>query len=207
MKTIIDFHIHSKYARACSRDLTPSNLAEWADKKGISVLGTGDFTHPTWLAELKDNLIEAKPGLYKLKNSDTKSLFMLTGELASIYKQGDKVRRVHNLVFAPSFEAADKFISLLEKRGVNLKSDGRPIMGVPCEELLKICKDADEEIELVPAHLWTPHFGVFGSLSGFHSLSEAYGEMSKYIFAVETGLSSDPTMNWQVGELDNITII
>lgn len=207
MKIIADFHIHSKYARACSRDLIPTNLAVWADKKGIGVLGTGDFTHPAWLSELKENLVEDKPGLYKLKNSDTKSLFMLTGELASIYKQGDKVRRVHNLVFSPNFAASDKFISLLEKRGVNLKSDGRPIMGVPCEELLKIAKSADEQIEIIPAHAWTPHFGVFGSLSGFDSIKEAYGEMSKYIFAIETGLSSDPTMNWQVGELDNITLI
>jgi uncharacterized protein (TIGR00375 family) len=207
MKIITDFHIHSKYARACSKDLIPENLALWADKKGIGVLGTGDFTHPAWISELKENLVESKPGLYKLKNSDTKSLFMLTGELASIYKQGDKVRRVHNLVFAPNFAAADKFISLLEKRGVNLRSDGRPIMGVPCEELVKIAKDADEQMEVIPSHAWTPHFGVFGSLSGFDSLSEAYGEMSKYIFAIETGLSSDPKMNWQVGELNNITLI
>jgi DNA helicase II / ATP-dependent DNA helicase PcrA len=207
MKVITDFHIHSKYARACSKDLVPPNLALWADKKGIGILGTGDFTHPTWLKELKENLTEAKPGLYKLKSGNTKALFILTAELASIYKQGDKIRRVHNLVFAPSFEAVDKLVTLLEKRGVNLKSDGRPIMGVPCEELLKICKEADEQIEVVPAHAWTPHFGVFGSLSGFDSLEQAYGSMAKHIFAIETGLSSDPTMNWQVGELDNIALI
>ncbi len=206
MKIIADLHIHSKYARACSRDLIPANLALWADKKGIDVLGTGDFTHPAWLKELKDNLEEAKPGLYKLKKSDTKTLFMLTTELASIYKQGDKVRRVHNLVFAPSFTAVDKLIALLEKRGVNLKSDGRPIMGVPCDELVRICKTADKDIEVVPAHAWTPHFGVFGSLSGFDSLEEAFKEEAKYIFAIETGLSSDPKMNWQVKALDNITL-
>lgn len=207
MAMIFDFHIHSKYARACSRDLIPANLALWADKKGIDVLGTGDFTHPAWLKELKDNLEEAKPGLYKLKNSDTKTLFILTTELASIYKQGDKVRRVHNLVFAPSFDAVDKLIVLLEKRGVNLKSDGRPIMGVPCDELVRICKAADQRIEVVPAHAWTPHFGVFGSLSGFDSLEEAFKEEAKYIFAIETGLSSDPKMNWQVSGLDQITLI
>ena len=207
MHAIIDFHIHSKYSRACSKDLIPENLAVWADKKGISVLGTGDFTHPVWLKELKESLIEAKPGLYKLKNSDTRALFMLTAELASIYKQGDKVRRVHNLVFAPNFTAAEKLITLLEARKVNLKSDGRPIMGMPCEELLKMCKDADENIELVPAHAWTPHFGVFGSLSGFDCLEEAFGSMTGHIFAIETGLSSDPKMNWQVPALDNIALI
>ncbi len=207
MKVIADFHIHSKYARACSRDLVPENLGVWADKKGITVLGTGDFTHPQWRADLKTALKESEPGLYQLKNGSAKARFMLTGELASIYKQGDKVRRVHNLVFAPNFDAAEKLVQLLEKRKVNLKSDGRPIMGVPCEELLKICKDADEDIELVPAHAWTPHFGVFGSLSGFDSLEEAYGSMTKYIFAIETGLSSDPKMNWQAPALDNISLI
>ncbi len=207
MKIIADLHIHSKYARACSRDLIPENLGVWADKKGIDVLGTGDFTHPQWLAELKAALQESEPGLYKLNNGGSKARFMLTAELASIYKKGEKTRRVHNLVFAPSFAAADKFISLLEKRGVNLRSDGRPIMGVPCDELMKICKDADEGMELIPAHAWTPHFGVFGSLSGFDSLEEAFGDMAKYVFAIETGLSSDPTMNWQVPGLDNIALI
>lgn len=207
MKIIADLHIHSRYARACSMDLNPQNLAIWADKKGINVIGTGDFTYPQWFAELQENLEEAKPGLYKLKNSLNKALFMLTTELASIYKQGDKVRRVHNLVFAPNFPAVQKLIDLLTARGVNLKSDGRPIMGVPCEELLKICKEADSRIELVPAHAWTPHFGVFGSLSGFDSLEEAYGDMAKHIFAIETGLSSDPKMNWQVSQLDKIGLI
>lgn len=207
MKIIADFHIHSKYARACSRDLNPANLVMWADKKGITVLGTGDFTHPKWLEELRENLEESKNGLYKLKKSNSKALFMLTTELASIYKQGDKVRRVHNLVFAPNFTAVDKLVELLEKRGVNLKSDGRPIMGVPCDELMKICKDADPQIEIVPAHAWTPHFGVFGSLSGFDSLEEAFGTEAKHIFAIETGLSSDPKMNWQVKGLDDISLI
>lgn len=212
MKIIADLHIHSKYARACSWDLEPASLATWADKKGITVLGTGDFTHPQWLAELKTALVESEPGLYQLKSigpnkKPTHARFLLSAELASIYKQGDKVRRVHNLVYAPNFAAADKLISLLEQRKVNLKSDGRPIMGLSCEELLKICKQADEQIELVPAHAWTPHFGVFGSLSGFDSLQEAFGSMTKYVFAIETGLSSDPKMNWQVPELDNLALI
>ncbi len=207
MKIIADLHIHSKYARACSKDLIPENLGIWADKKGINVLGTGDFTHPQWLAELKDQLVESEPGLFKLKSGKSNARFMLSGELASIYKQGDKVRRVHNLVFAPSFDAADKFIQILEDRKVNLRSDGRPIMGVKCEDLLRICKEADENMVLIPAHAWTPHFGVFGSLSGFDSLEEAYGEMAKHIFAIETGLSSDPKMNWQVKGLDDISLI
>jgi uncharacterized protein (TIGR00375 family) len=207
MKIIADLHIHSKYARACSRDLTPTNLGLWADKKGINVLGTGDFTHPAWYGDLVDNLVEAQNGLYKLKNSDSKTLFMLTTELASIYKLGDKVRRVHNLVLAPNLESVEKFNSALTKRGVNIKSDGRPIMGLHCDELVKIMKDVDERMELVPAHAWTPHFGVFGSLSGFDSLEECFGDQTKYIFAIETGLSSDPKMNWQVGALDNVALI
>jgi uncharacterized protein (TIGR00375 family) len=207
MKLIADLHIHSKYSRACSKDLTPENLAVWAAKKGISILGTGDCLHPKWLAELKNQLVETKPGLYSLKSKDNKTLFMLTVEVASIYKQGDKVRRVHNLIFAPNFEAVDRLISSLEARGANLKADGRPIMGIPCPELLKLCKEANEAIEVVPAHAWTPHFGVFGSLSGFDSIEEAYGDMAKYIFAIETGLSSDPKMNWQISKLDKYSLI
>jgi uncharacterized protein (TIGR00375 family) len=205
MKVIADLHIHSKYARACSRDLEPRNLAIWAEKKGITVLGTGDFTHPHWLAELKAILVESETGLYQINGHPTR--FMLTAEVASIYKQGEKVRRVHSLLLAPNFSAADKLIVLLEKRKVNLKSDGRPIMGVPVEELLKICKEAHSEIELIPAHAWTPHFGIYGSLSGFNSLEEAFGSMAKHVFAVETGLSSDPQMNWKVADLKNISLI
>jgi uncharacterized protein (TIGR00375 family) len=207
MKIIADLHIHSKYARACSKDLNPQNLGLWAQKKGVQVLGTGDFTHFRWLAELQDALVETKPGLYRLKDADNPTLFMLTAEVASIYKKGDKVRRVHNLLFAPNFEAVTKLNLALEKRGVNLKSDGRPIMGVPCDELVKICKSVDEKIEIIPAHAWTPHFGVFGSLSGFDSLEEAFGDQAKYIFAIETGLSSDPKMNWQISGLDKISLI
>lgn len=208
MRVIADLHIHSHYSRACSRELTPKNLSLWANKKGITVLGTGDFTHAGWLNELQENLKEAQEGLYMLKGEALASpFFMLTSEVSSIYKQGDKVRRVHNLLFAPSFETVTKLNQELEKRGVNLKADGRPIMGLHCDELLKICKAVDENIELVPAHVWTPHFGVFGSLSGFDSLEECYGEMAKYIFAIETGLSSDPKMNWQVSKLDNLSLI
>ncbi len=207
MKLIADLHIHSKYARACSPDLIPENLAIWADKKGIAVLGTGDFTHSGWLVDLKNALIEAEPGLYKMKTGLSKTRFLLSAEVSSIYKQGDKVRRVHNLLLAPSFSAVEALNSELTKRGVNLRSDGRPIMGLHCSELVKIAKTVDEKIEIIPAHAWTPHFGVFGSLSGFDSLDEAFGEEAKHIFAIETGLSSDPKMNWQVENLDSISLI
>lgn len=204
MRTIVDLHIHSKYARACSPLLTPQNLAVWADKKGIGVLGTGDFTHPKWMEDL-GQLREMEEGLYGTQDRAVR--FMFTAEIASIYKQGEKLRRVHNLVFAPSREAALKFNAALEARGANLKSDGRPIVGVHCDELVRIAKDVDEHVEIVPAHAWTPHFGVFGSLSGFDSLEEAFGEEAQYIWAIETGLSSDPVMNWQIEGLDNITLI
>jgi len=209
MKIIADLHIHSKYARACSQLLEPPNLAAWARKKGIQILGTGDFTHPKWMAELEEALVETKPGLYSLKSGGAVNgpWFMLSAEVSSIYKLGDKVRRVHNLIFAPNIAAAKRLNQLLEARGANLKADGRPIMGIKCDELVKLCKEADPAIELVPAHAWTPHFGVFGSLSGFGSLAEAFGDQTKHIFAIETGLSSDPKMNWQVSGLDDISLI
>ncbi|HYF04777.1 MAG TPA: endonuclease Q family protein [Patescibacteria group bacterium] len=204
MRAIVDLHIHSKYSRACSRELTPENLAMWAQKKGITVLGTGDFTHPAWFEDLSI-LEEVKQGLYRHPKYQT--LFLYQTEVASIYKQGDKVRRVHNLIFAPNREAAIKLTDALVARGCNVKSDGRPIFGIHCDELVKICKDIDERMEVVPAHAWTPHFGVFGSLSGFDTLEEAYGTQTKYIRAIETGLSSDPEMNWKVQELSNISLI
>ncbi len=220
MKIIADLQIHSRFSRACSPDLIPTNIALWAVKKGISVIGTGDFTHPGWLSMLKEELQEVRPGLYSLINTDPSSAtggggqtdehrsahFMLTSEVSNIYKQGDKVRRVHNMIFAPSFEAVDRLIQGLEKRGANLKADGRPIMGIHCNELVKICKDADERIEVIPAHAWTPHFGLFGSLSGFDTVEEAFGDQSKYIHCIETGLSSDPKMNWQISSLDRYSL-
>jgi len=218
MRIIADLQIHSKYSRACSQELNPKNIGLWADKKGIGVIGTGDFTHPGWLLELKENLEEVKPGLYKLRSPDGAHQdprwapsgewvkFMLTAEVSSIYKQGDKVRRVHNLIFAPNFEVVDKIISGLEKVGANLKADGRPIMGVHCDDLVKIVKEASQDAEIIPAHAWTPHFGVFGSLSGFNSIEEAFGDQAQYIRAIETGLSSDPKMNWQISGLDKYSL-
>ncbi len=206
MRIIADLQIHSKYSRACSQDLNPKNIGAWADKKGIQVIGTGDFTHPKWLAELKETLEEVKPGLYQLRDKSARAFFMLTSEVSSIYKQGDKVRRVHNMIFAPNFDAVDSIITGLEKRGANLKADGRPIMGIHCDELVQIVKDASPQAEVIPAHAWTPHFGVFGSLSGFNSIEEAFGDQAKYIRAIETGLSSDPKMNWQISGLDKYSL-
>ncbi len=214
MRIIADLQIHSKYSRACSQDLNPGNIGLWADKKGIQVIGTGDFTHPKWLLELKEALEETSPGLYQLRGAEGAPLsrgvpsarFMLTAEVSSIYKQGDKVRRVHNMIWAPDFAAVDKIIAGLEKRGANLKADGRPIMGIHCDDLVKIVKDSSERAEVVPAHAWTPHFGVFGSLSGFNSIEEAFGNQAKYIKAIETGLSSDPKMNWQISNLDKYSL-
>ena len=154
--------------------------------------------------ELKE---EAKPGLYKLRDGSSRALFMITGEVSSIYKQGDKVRRVHNMILVPNFRAADGIIKGLEKVGANLRADGRPIMGVHCDDLVKIVKDASASTEVIPAHAWTPHFGVFGSLSGFNTVEEAFGDQAKHIFAIETGLSSDPKMNWQISGLDKYSLV
>ncbi|MCL5008890.1 MAG: endonuclease Q family protein [Patescibacteria group bacterium] len=207
MRIIADLQIHSKYSRACSQDLTPKNIGHWADKKGIAVIGTGDFTHPKWLSELKNALEETRPGLYQLKDKSARAYFMLTSEISSIYKQGEKLRRQHTCVFAPNFTAVDKFIEGLESQGANLKSDGRPITGIHCDELVKIALAADSRNFIVPAHVWTPHFGAFGSLSGFDSIAEAFGDQAKHIFAIETGLSSDPKMNWQISALDKYTLV
>ncbi|HYE22462.1 MAG TPA: endonuclease Q family protein [Verrucomicrobiae bacterium] len=207
MRIIADLQIHSKYSRACSQDLIPHNIGIWADKKGIGIIGTGDLTHPLWLKELKENLIESKPGLYRMKDNSSRAYFMLTGEISSIYKFGDKVRRIHNMILAPDFEATDRLIVGLEKTGANLRSDGRPITGIKCDQLVKIAKEADERIQIIPAHVWTPHFGLFGSLSGFDYVEEAFGDYSKDIFALETGLSSDPKMNWQISGNDKYTLL
>jgi uncharacterized protein (TIGR00375 family) len=207
METIADLHIHSRYSRACSKFLTPVNLALWADKKGIQVLGTGDFTHPAWNRELKEALVEDQPGLFKLKDGNYKARFMLTTEVSCIYKRGGKTRRVHNCLFAPSFEVVDTIISQLEIRNCNLRADGRPIIGLDSEELLKIILNVSPDCMLIPAHAWTPWFAIFGSMSGFDSLEECFGENAKHIYAIETGLSSDPPMNWQLSALDKILLV
>lgn len=185
-------------------------MALWAKKKGINILSTGDFTHPLWFREIKDQLIESEQGLFKLKNSDDKSKdlqFLLSVEISSIYSQGGRGHRIHNLVFSPSFETAEKINKALVKRGCNLGSDGRPIIGFSSIQLLELIRSIDEKVLLIPCHVWTPWFSLYGSSSGFDSIEEAFGNYAKYIYGVETGLSSDPFMNWQIPELKNRSIL
>ena len=200
-------HIHSKYSRACSKDLDLPHINQWAKIKGIQIVGTGDFTHPAWLKHLKENLVENRPGFFKFKGDTDSVLFMLTTELSCIYSQGDKCRRIHLCIFVPDFKTIDKINEALTKRGVNLKSDGRPIMGLHADELTKIILDANPQSLVIPAHAWTPWFSVFGSHSGFDTLQACFGDQTKYIYSIETGLSSDPPMNWRVSALDKITLI
>ena len=206
MQFIADFHIHSKYSRATSKEMNLESLDKWAKIKGIKVLGTGDFTHPEWLKSLKDKLEPAEPGLFKVKNTNKGTRFILTAEISCIYSKNNQVRRIHILVFAPGFEAVDKINAHLNCIG-NLKSDGRPILGLDAEKLAKIILDASLDCLVVPAHIWTPWFSIFGSKSGFDSIEECFGDYSKYIYAMETGLSSDPKMNWRLSSLDNIALI
>jgi len=182
------------------------NLDRWAVIKGIKVMGTGDFTHPKWFGEIKEKLEPAEAGLFKLRGADSPTRFLLTSEISCIYKKGGKVRKVHIIIFAPSIEAVDKINTQLNKIG-NLHSDGRPILGLDAKELTKIVLDADKNCLVVPAHAWTPWFAVFGSKSGFDSLEDCFDEYTKYIYAIETGLSSDPAMNWRLSQLDNVTLI
>jgi len=182
------------------------NLDKWARIKGIKVLGTGDFTHPEWFKNIKEKLEPAEAGLFKLHGSVSPTRFILTSEISCIYPKGGKVRKIHIIVFFPSFEAVEKINSELSKIG-NLKADGRPILGLDAKELAKIVLDADENCLVVPAHAWTPHFAIFGSKSGFDSLEECFEDYTKYIYAVETGLSSSPAMNWRLSQLDRITLI
>jgi len=206
MKFIADFHLHSKYSRATSPQMDLENLDKWAKIKGIKVVGTGDFTHPEWFKNLKEKLEPAETGLFKLKNSDSQTRFILTTEISCIYSKKFKVRKIHILVFAPSFEIVEKINTHLGWLG-NLKSDGRPILGLDVKELAKIVLNVSQDCLIVPAHLWTPWFSLFGSRSGFDSIEECFEDYSKYIYAGETGLSSSPDMNWRLSALDKITLI
>lgn len=186
-------------------------MAAYARQKGIDLLTAADFTHPVWFKEIQALLEESGEGVFKLKSREIKHekeiLFLLSTEISSIYKQGDKLRRIHNLIFVPSFETAEKFVKALVSRGCNLNADGRPIVGISSEALLDLLLSIDDRAFLIPCHIWTPHFGVFGSASGFDSLEEAFGKLASYIYGIETGLSSDPDMNWQVKELMDRSIL
>jgi len=221
---VADLHIHSRFSRATSRKLDLFLLSAWARLKGIAVLGTGDFTHPGWRNELRECLVmDEGSGLYRLKKPDAvasalsglpvaslgnpvQTRFMLQGEISSIYKRGGKVRKVHNLVFMPTIEAAEAFCQKLGARG-NLQADGRPILGLDSRDLLEMVLEAHPQAFLVPAHIWTPWFSVFGSKSGFDSLEDCFGDLTSEIFALETGLSSDPAMNRLWSALDNCRLI
>ncbi len=202
MEFIADFHIHSKYSRATSRDMNVKNLAYWAKLKGITLMGTGDFTHHLWLEELKHNLDDCANGLYKYNGV----YFILTAEVSSIYSKRGKTYRIHNIIFSPSFKTVDKINEKLSRIG-NLASDGRPILGLDAAELARIVFDIDENCMIVPGHIWTPWFSLFGSMSGFDKIEDCFEEQTKNIFALETGLSSDPRMNWRLSALDKFTLI
>lgn len=212
---IADLHIHSRHSMATSKFLTPEYLDLWARKKGIHILGTGDFTHPLWRDELKEKLEPAEPGLYRLKpelhlpeipSGSFDPRFVVSGEISTIYKKNGRTRKVHSLILLPGLEAADRLSGELEKIG-NIHSDGRPILGLDCHDLLDMALSVCPEAMYIPAHIWTPHFSVFGAFSGFNSMEECFEELTPHIHAVETGLSSDPPMNWSVPSLNRYQLI
>jgi len=216
MKMIADLHIHSRFSMATSKEGTPENLDFWARKKGISLIGTGDFTHPVWREELKERFVSEGNGLYRLRDAFVKeesrkfpgegTRFVVSGEISSIYKKNGKTRKVHNVILLPSLEAADAMAQRLEKIG-NIHSDGRPILGLDSHDLLEMMLDVCPEGILIPAHIWTPHFSVLGAKSGFDSVEECFEELAPYIHALETGLSSDPAMNWRISKLDRYQLV
>ena len=217
-----DLHVHSKYSRATSRNCDLEHLAIWARKKGIGIVGTGDFTHPAWRAELKDKLVPAEPGLFRLRpdleraveerlppacrSRRTAVRFMLSVEISTIYKKFDKTRKIHHLIYTPDFDSTDRVVDSLSRIG-NLHSDGRPILGLDSRHLLEIALESGPGSYLVPAHIWTPWFAALGSKSGFDAIDDCYGDLAPHIFAVETGLSSDPPMNWRVSSLDRFRLV
>jgi uncharacterized protein (TIGR00375 family) len=216
MSFIADLHIHSRYSRATSGDMTPEGIWTWAQIKGVSVIGTGDFTHPGWMRELEEKLEPAGNGLFLLRKGfhrDTVPAscraevhFLLSAEISCIYRKNGRTRKVHALVFAPDIDAAKRISAALGSIG-NLASDGRPILGLDAKELLKIVLDTSPDAMVVPAHAWTPHFSVLGAASGFDSLEECFDDLTPQIHAIETGLSSDPPMNRRLSALDRITLI
>jgi DNA helicase-2/ATP-dependent DNA helicase PcrA len=214
-----DLHIHSRFSRACSKDCDIEHLSASALRKGVSVIGTGDFTHPAWSAELRETLVPAEPGLFAIRPDLEKRVqrdtpascagtvrFMLSVEISTIYRRAERTRKVHHLLYAPSFDAADRITAALAKIG-NLASDGRPILGLDSRDLLDITLSADPDCFLVPAHIWTPWFAVLGSKSGFDAVKDCYADLAEHIFAVETGLSSDPAMNWTCSSLDGYRLV
>lgn len=213
---IADLHIHSKYSMATSKECVPEILELWARKKGLDLIATGDFTHPIWRQELKEKLIPAEEGLYTLKpeliqpgmvaGASSTTRFVVSGEISSIYKKNGKVRKVHSLILLPGLEEAEKLSRRLEAIG-NIHSDGRPILGLDSRKLLEMTLEVCPEAIFIPAHIWTPHFSVLGAFSDFNSIEECFEDLAPYIHAVETGLSSDPLMNWRLSALDRFTLV
>ena len=207
---IADLHIHSRFSRATSKDGDLPHLDWWARRKGIRMVGTGDFTHPAWRAELREQLVPAGEGVYTLRQDlrlpdvapGEAPRFVITGEISCIYKRHGRTRKVHNLILLPSLEAADELSARLEAIG-NIHSDGRPILGLDSRDLLELTLDTCPDAEFIPAHIWTPHFALFGAFSGFDTMEECFGDLTGHIHAVETGLSSDPPMNWRISALDS----
>ncbi len=219
MELLVDLHVHSHYSRATSRNCTIEGLYFWGKLKGINVIGTGDFTHPEWFQEFRDKLTPVEGGLFELRKEIADEIdrtlpasvrsnlirFVPSVEIATIYKKGERVRKLHQLIIMPSFEAVSRLNAQLERVG-NLKADGRPILGLDSYELLRFALEADKDTLYIPAHIWTPWFGLFGSKSGFDTLTEAYEDLAPEVHAIETGLSSDPAMNWRLKQLDGLAI-
>jgi len=216
MRFFADLHIHSKYSRATSKDMTPENLWKWAQLKGITVIGTGDFTHPEWFKELNEKLEPVANGLLRLKKEfqsndipdscKAEVLFLPSAEVSCIYNKKGKIRKIHLIILTSDLAIAARLNSALSKIG-NLNADGRPILGLDARELLKILINISSDAILIPAHAWTPHFSIFGAESGFDSIEECFEDLSPYVYSIETGLSSDPKMNWRLSALDRITLI
>jgi uncharacterized protein (TIGR00375 family) len=211
MQIIADLQIHSKFSRAVSPEMQLPQIAGWARRKGIGLMATGDWTHPLWMREIKANLEEVGNGLLQLRaevaNKNLDPYFLLATEVSCIYSQGGKGRRVHTLVWVPSLASADKINKEMTKQGCNLMSDGRPIIGLTSIQVAELVLTIEPKALVIPAHAWTPWFSVYGSMSGFNSIDEAFGPYAKQIYAVETGLSSNPSMNWRIKELDHRTIL
>ncbi len=216
MRFIADLHVHSHYSRATSSDMSPEGIWKWAQLKGITVIGTGDFTHPKWYKELNEKLEPTGNGLFTLKKEFQSDdvpesckadvFFILSAEISCIYSKKARMRKIHSVILVRDFADAARINMALSKIG-NLAADGRPILGLDAKELLKIVLDASPDALFIPAHAWTPHFSVFGAVSGFDALEECFEELTPHIYAIETGLSSDPAMNWRLSALDRLTLI
>ncbi len=202
MRVIADLHLHSKFSRATSRDMDVETIARWCALKGITLVGTGDFTHPVWLRELKAKLRPTGRGLYTYGTQH----FMLTVEVSNIYPQAGRLRKIHNILLAPSFEVVDRINAVMARFG-SLMADGRPTLSLPSDKLVEYVMEISPECAVIPAHVWTPWFSLYGSHSGFDSLRECFGDHARHICAAETGLSSDPPMNWRLSELDAVTLV